>query len=125
MAFVYTHIVIFGLWILWNIGWFHFKPFDPEFIGLGLITQVEAIFLTTFVLITQRSLDAQADKRADLDLQISLLSEHEITRIITIVTAIAEKLDIKEVVTAEINELTKDVMPENIMDSMENHKGGL
>jgi uncharacterized membrane protein len=121
MAFVYTHIVIFGLWIIWNIGWISFKPFDPDFIGLSLITQIEAIFLTTFVLMTQRSLDTQADKRADLDLQISLLAEHEITRVITLVTAIAQKMDIKEALTEEISDLAKDIAPENILDTMENN----
>src|SRR5688572_29664679 len=67
MAFVYTHIIVFVVWILWNLNWLPVPPFDPNFIGLSITTQVEAIFLTTFVLMTQRSIDAQADKRADLD----------------------------------------------------------
>jgi uncharacterized membrane protein len=36
-------------------------------------------------------MNAQADKRADLDLQVSLLAEHEVTRLITLATAIAKK----------------------------------
>lgn len=119
MAFVYTHIIIFGLWIIYNIGWFEVKPFDHEFVGLQLVTSIEAIFLSTFVLMSQNSLDAQADKRADLDLQISLLSEHEITRLLSLVSAIAHKLDIDEAKNPEINELSKDVMPEKVMDTME------
>lgn len=123
MAFVYTHVVVFGVWILLNLGWFGIKPFDPSFVDLSLITAIEAIFLSTFVLMSQNSLDAQADKRADLDLQISLLAEHEITRLLTMVTAIAKKLDIEEAHDPEINELSQDVMPEKVMDTMEGHKG--
>jgi uncharacterized membrane protein len=123
MAFVYTHVVVFGVWILLNLGWFGIKPFDPSFVALYLIAALEAIFLSTFVLMSQNSLDAQADKRADLDLQISLLAEHEITRLLTLVTAIAKKLDIEEALDPEINELAQDVMPEKIMDTMEDHKG--
>lgn len=84
MAFVYTHVVVFGVWVILNLGWFGIKPFDPSFVALQLITALEAIFLSTFVLMSQNSLDAQADKRADLDLQISLLAEHEITRLLTL-----------------------------------------
>jgi uncharacterized membrane protein len=70
----------------------------------------------------QNSLDAQADKRADLDLQISLLSEHEITRLITLVKSIAQKLEIEEARNPEINELSQDVIPDKLMNTLENEK---
>jgi len=122
LAFVYTHAVIFGVWIMWNAGWLGLKPFDPEFNVLQLVTQIEAIFLTTFILMSQNSLDAQADKRADLDLQVSLISEHEITRLITMVKGIAQKLGVEEAKNPEIEELSKDVIPEKLMDTLENEK---
>jgi uncharacterized membrane protein len=122
LAFVYTHAVIFGMWIIWNMGWLGLKPFDPDFSVLQLVTQVEAIFLTTFILMSQNSLDAQADKRADLDLQVSLISEHEITRLIAMVKDIAQKLGVEEATNPEIEELSKDVVPEKLMDTLENEK---
>jgi len=123
MAFVYTHAIVFGIWILLNVSWFHLKPFDPQLLGLQVFASLEAIFLSTFVLMSQNSMDAQADKRADLDLHISLLAEHEITKLISLVTAIANKLDIEEAKNPEINELSQDVLPEKVMDSVENTKG--
>jgi uncharacterized membrane protein len=54
-----------------------------------MVASVEAIFLSTFVLISQNRMAAAADKRADLDLHISLLTEHELTKL-TLVTTIAE-----------------------------------
>jgi uncharacterized membrane protein len=122
MAFVYSHAIVFGIWILLNLEWGGIKPFDPDFVGLQLFTAIEAIFLSTFVLMSQNSLDAQADNRADLDLQISLLAEHEITRLLTLVTAIANKLEISEAQNPEIDELAKDVMPEKVMESVQDHK---
>jgi len=122
LAFVYTHAVIFGMWIIWNMGWLGLKPFDPDFSVLQLVTQVEAIFLTTFMLMSQNSLDAQADKRADLDLQVSLISEHEITRLIAMVKDIAQKLGVEEAKNPEIEELSKEVVPEKLMDTLENEK---
>src|SRR5690242_18562023 len=53
LAFVYTHAAIFGIWVAWNVGWLGLKPFDPSFNILQITTQVEAIFLTTFILMSQ------------------------------------------------------------------------
>jgi len=122
LAFIYTHAIIFGIWITWNAGWLGLKPFDPSFSILQITTQIEAIFLTTFILMSQNSLDAQADKRAELDLQISLLSEHELTRLIALVKGIAQKLEVQEAKDPEIDELSKDVMPEELMDKLETEK---
>jgi uncharacterized membrane protein len=62
---------------------------------------------------------AQAEKRADLDLQISLLAEHEITRLITLTTAIAARLGIDACHDPELVELAQDVAPEQVLDTME------
>jgi uncharacterized membrane protein len=80
VAFICVHAVIFGGWIVVNLGWTPLPPFDPSFVVLAMVASVEAIFLSTFVLIMQNRLAALADERAELDLQISLLAEHEITR---------------------------------------------
>jgi uncharacterized membrane protein len=122
MLFVYIHLVLFGIWIIWNVGWLGIKPFDPSFVVLAMFASVEAIFLSTFVLISQNRMNAQADKRADLDLQVSLLAEHEVTRLITLVTAIAKKMEIQEAYDPEIEELSKDVQPEKVLDTMEKHQ---
>ena len=122
MLFVYIHLVLFGIWIIWNVGWFGLKTFDPSFVVLAMFASVEAIFLSTFVLISQNRMSVQADKRADLDLQVSLLTEHDVTRLITIISAMAKKMDIQEAYHPEIEELSKDVHPEKVMDTMEKIK---
>ncbi len=66
-------------------------------------------------------MNAQADKRADLDLQVSLLSEHEITKLVTLVTQIAHKMEIEESKDPELSELIRDVHPEKVLDSIEHH----
>jgi uncharacterized membrane protein len=77
MRFVYLHVVLFGVWLLVNLGVVPGVPrFDPSFVVLAMVASVEAIFLSTFVLIMQNRMAATADKRADLDLHISLLTEH-------------------------------------------------
>jgi uncharacterized membrane protein len=120
MRFVYIHLLLFGGWILINLGGIPGLPkFDPSFVVLAMIASVEAIFLSTFVLISQNRMAALADRRADLDLQISLLAEHEITRLITLVTAMAEQMGVEAAQDPELAELAQDVAPEKVMEKME------
>ena len=123
MAFVYVHAVWFGFWIAFNVGWFRSAPFDPfPFSLLTLIVSLEAIFLSTFVLISQNRADSIADKRADLDLQINLLSEHEITHLLTMIDAIAAHLGIDARKGMEIEDLKKEVGAEQVLHEIESRR---
>jgi uncharacterized membrane protein len=122
MYFVYLHLALFGIWILWNCDLLGLKPFDPSFVVLAMVASVEAIFLSTFVLISQNRSTKQADRRAELELQVNLLAEHEITKLISLVSAIAKKLDIGAAHDDEIQELSKDVHPEKVMDFIDQSK---
>src|SRR3954468_16294021 len=115
MRFVVLHLAIFGTWLLINLGATPITEFDSSFVGLATVASVEAIFLSTFVLISQNRMQAQADARADLDLHVSLLAEHEVTRLISLVTAIADRLGIEEADDPELAELAQDVAPERVL----------
>jgi uncharacterized membrane protein len=119
MTFVYLHLAVFGLWIVINLGWVSIvKPFDESFVVLAMIASVEAIFLSTFVLISQNRMQKLANKQADLDLHVSLLAEHEITRLVKLTAAIAERMGIEEAKDPELPELAKDVHPEKVMQEI-------
>jgi uncharacterized membrane protein len=119
MRFVYIHLVLYGAWIAINLGWTPLPRFDPTFVVLAMIASVEAIFLSTFVLISQNRMRAMADRRADLDLQVSLLAEHEVTRVIALVSEIAERMGIQSARDPELAELKRDVAPERVLDRIE------
>lgn len=116
MTFVALHLAIYGLWILANLGGIPGVPrFDPTFVILASEASVEAIFLSTFVLISQNRMAEQADRRADLDLHINLLAEHELTRLAALVGRIAERLD----VPVRDREIEADVQPERVLDALD------
>jgi uncharacterized membrane protein len=120
MRFVYLHLALYGAWILINLGVIPGVPrFDPSFVVLAMVASVEAIFLSTFVLISQNRMAAAADKRADLDLHISLLAEHELTKLAGLVTAISERLGVDANADPEVKEIKKDVAPEAVLDEIE------
>lgn len=118
MTFVYLHLTLFALWIVTNLGWLPIKRFDPSFVILAMFASVEAIFLSTFVLISQNRMQQLSDKRADLDLHISLLAEHEITELVRLVSEMAERMGIEEAANPELPELAQDVHPEEVMEEI-------
>lgn len=119
MVFVYLHLAFVAGWTAINAGFIPgIAPFDPTFVILATIASVEAIFLSTFVLISQNRAATAADRRAELDLQTNLLSEHEITRLLSLTRAIAHRLGVDEALDPRLNELEKDVAPEKVLDRL-------
>ena len=120
MGFVYIHVVWFAGWIGWNLGAFGAKPFDPFPFGLlTMIVSLEAIFLSTFVLISQNRISDEADRRANLDLQIGLLTEHEVTRGLKMLDQIHHSLGLKEEAGTDLKELEAEVRPEDVLEEIE------
>jgi uncharacterized membrane protein len=123
MFFVYGHVIWFGIWIVINFNLFGMKPFDPFPFGLlTTIVSLEAIFLSTFVLVSQNRQEALADRRAELDLQINLLAEYEMTRVLTLVNRLAQKFDIEDCDNAELAELEQDVRPDHLLKELEDRE---
>ena len=125
MAFVYVHLVLYGAWIVVNLGWVPgVERFDPTFVALAMVASVEAIFLSTFILISQNRSQRQADRRAEMDLQISLLAEHELTRAIQMLDDIARRLGASRPPEQELAEIEKDVAPERVAEEIDRaHRG--
>lgn len=120
LAFMYIHVAFVAVWILINVGAVPgIHGFDPfPFVMLAMMASVEAIFLSTFVLISQNRMAVIADRRADLDLQISLLAEHEITRLIQLVDGIARHLGTHTQSDPYMEELKRDVRPDAVLDEL-------
>jgi uncharacterized membrane protein len=77
LNFVYIHALWFGIWISINAGLFSASLVFDEF-PYGLLTMVvslEAIFLSTFVMVSQNRQAARSDIRADLDFENNLRGE--------------------------------------------------
>ncbi len=87
--FIVAHAIWFVLWVLLNRGSGAIDPYP--FSLLNVMVSLEAIFLTSFVLMTQNRLTQQADRRAHLDLQVNLLAEQELTAILQMLYALCQK----------------------------------
>jgi uncharacterized membrane protein len=124
MTFVLVHLVAFGAWVGINVGWLPGPRFDPDFVKLATFASVEAIFLSTFVLITQNRMAALAEERAELHLHMSLLTEHEVTHVLGLVRDIAEKMGVEDARNPELEELAREVRPEAVLEQIDRVQQG-
>ncbi len=119
MLFCYLHLLWFGVWVVWNTGLIGLAPFDPYPFGfLTMIVSLEAIFLSTFVLISQNRMSQMADQRADLDLHVNLLAEYEVTKLLKIVDAMAKHAHVP-IHDPEMKDLEAQVAPEELLQELE------
>ena len=120
MPFVYVHAALYGFWIVANVGLVPgIRPWDPTLVLLAMIASVEAIFLSTFILLSQNRMAAAADRRAELDVQISLLAEQEITKLVELVSNIAKRIGAEQPNQAEVEEMKREVAPEAVLDALQ------
>jgi uncharacterized membrane protein len=120
MYSVLFHFLLYGGWLLYNSGVFPVEPFDPyPFVMLAMTASVEAIFLTTFVLISQNRNAMIEERREDLGLHVSLLTEHEITRLAQLVDLMANRLGLEEAEKPELDDIKKEVAPVAVLKSID------
>ena len=118
--FVYLHILWFGGWILINSGLGGLSVFDPFPYGLlTMIVSLEAIFLSTFVLISQNRMSAESESQNQLDLHVDLLTERELSRVLIMLEAIQQKLGIESGPDQELADLEKETHPEEVLFEIE------
>lgn len=117
---MYLHLAILIVWVALNLGAIRaIPPWDPSFVILAMVASVEAIFLSTFVLINQNRMAELSERRAELDLQISLLNEHETTRLIEMMSALTERLKVPTPADDELPQLAQNVDPQAVMSQIE------
>jgi len=120
MLYVWLHVAWFSIWILVNVSVIVFEPFDSYPFGLlTMIVSLEAIFLSTFVLITQNRQAIAADRRAKVDLQVNMIAEREITKLIEMVKGIHDHLGMDASQDQEIEEMKEHTRVEKLADAID------
>ena len=128
MAFVFIHAVWFGAWILLNVGLINTPPlsnFDPFPFGLlTMVVSLEAIFLSTFILISQNRDAVVSAQRAELDLQVNLLGEQKATKVLEVLDQIAQQLNnmssrFNFAPDPELEALKQSPAPQEVLKAME------
>jgi len=122
MKFVWLHVAGFAVWIALNLvpGVNHIDPFPFTF--LTLVVSLEAIFLSTFILISQNHDTRLSERRNHLDLQINLLSEQENTKMLMMLQAIAEKVGAEIEPDEDVSLLAQETELEKVVEQIQQHE---
>jgi uncharacterized membrane protein len=122
MTFVIGHVIGFVIWAVVNAGVIPgIKPFDPyPYILLTMLVSMEGVLLATFVLMKQNRMSRRADQRDHLNLQVDLLSEKEITKMLQMQRRICEHLGIADALKDdEARELSQHTAVETLARELE------
>ena len=121
MAFVFLHALWFAVWMAWNTGRVPgLRPFDPYPFGLlTMIVSLEAIFLSTFVLISQNREQQVSAVRDEIETQIALYQEQELTQVLRIVHRIEKHLGLGDEDEAMVCAMEQFVDSDNLFRQIE------
>lgn len=121
IPFVGMHLLAIAVWIVINLGVVPgLRPFDPfPFILLALIVSCEGVILATFVLMKQNRMSRAADRRAHLNLQIDLLAEKEITKLLQLELLVCKHMGIEQPFTdEEATDLSRDTAVQALAEEL-------
>jgi uncharacterized membrane protein len=121
MSFVVFHFLLFASWFLINLGLTPIRPFDPFPFGiLTLIVSAEGVILAIFVLVSQNRMSRQANQRAHLNLQISLLAEQETTKLLQRVQSLLDHFGVKTTaLDQEVEKLSQETHVEALVSELQ------
>jgi uncharacterized membrane protein len=121
MTFILFHAVWMVVWVCVNTGTIPaIRPFDPyPFVLLTMIVSLEGVLISTFVLMKQNRMSRRADHRDHLNLQIDLLAETEITKMLQLQRQLCQHFGLSMAHDAEAVELSRHTAVEDLARELE------
>ena len=117
--FLWVHVLWFAAWIGGNVG-LGAHAFDPyPFTFLTLVVSLEAIFLSSFILISQNRASRVSDRRNQLDLQINLLTEQENTKMLQMLQRISRAVGVTDHGDPSLDVLEQATRPDKLAEQID------
>src|ERR1022692_4847459 len=127
LLFIVLRLVLVIAWLLVNSGKIPgARPFDPyPFSLLGVMVAVEAVILSSFILMRQNRMMLRGERRGHLNLQVDLLAEKEITKLLQMVRAICGQMGLQNIMAdKEIRDLSQNTSIESLSQTLEDRLPG-
>jgi uncharacterized membrane protein len=121
---VAAHAAFFAGWVAINLGWLNAPVFDPyPFSLLGVVVSAEAIFLALCVLMNQKRQNQHGQLWEHLNLQINLLSEQEMTKVLQLLNEISDHVGLRRPKPgAEMKEMIQETPVEILAEEVGKRK---
>ena len=118
IVFIWLHVLWFSLWIIFNLTLWGYEPLDPfPFTFLTMIVSLEAIFLSAFILMSENRQARLADRRSRVNLQVDMIAEREITKLMELIIDIHSQLGIKKPVDDELECMQRPTNIEHLTEA--------
>jgi uncharacterized membrane protein len=121
---VYVTLSMVAGWVAFNLGtpslfgWRRIDP--PPFFWLQGIVALSALLMTTLVLITANRQTRNAEERSHLDLQVNLLAEHKVAKLIALVEELRRDLPmVRDRIDREADSMQEAVDPAAMLAALE------
>jgi uncharacterized membrane protein len=127
LTFVVLHLALVAAWVVINTGRIPgVKPFDPwPFSLLGVIVAVEAVVLSSFIIMRQNRMMRRGEQRDHLNLQVDLLAEKEITALLQMARALCGHMGLQSIAAdKDIRELSQNTSIESLHQKLEERLPG-
>jgi uncharacterized membrane protein len=127
LTFVVLHLALVAAWVVINTGRIPgVKPFDPwPFSLLGVMVAVEAVVLSSFIIMRQNRMMRRGEQRDHLNLQIDLLAEKEITALLQMVRALCAHMGLQSIAAdKDFRELSQNTSIESLNQKLEERLPG-
>lgn len=121
---LYLHIIFYSAFIVLHAlaSQDFIRSWGATTDNLSSTASLEAIFLTVFVLVNQRRMKSLERKNMDLHLHMSMLAEHEVTRLTQMTSLIAKHLGVDISKIVDLDELVRDIGPAEILEKISVHE---
>jgi uncharacterized membrane protein len=120
---VYVTLLIVVGWVAFNLltpkllGWQRIDP--PPFFWLQGMVALSALLMTTLVLITANRQTRNAEERSHLDLQVNLLAEHKVAKLIALVEELRRDLPmVRDRIDREADAMQEAVDPNAMIEAL-------
>ena len=127
VGFLLAQLALIAGWSLENLHLIPgLKAFDPFPFGvLALVISSESVFLTIFVLISQNRMARQSERRSHLDLQVSMLSEQELTTILQMLQNLCQHVGVNvDATKQEVHSFSKTTDVHKLASELEDKLPG-
>ena len=122
ILFVALHVAWFSVYILLNLP---ISPSKFDSFPFGLLTMVvslEAIFLSLFVLMAQNRQALRDDRRAKVDLQVNMIAEREITKVLSMLDDVHKSLGLRQQPDPEVTQMDSATHVDDLLDAVESRR---
>ncbi len=119
LPFLAINVVCYAAWIALNVagGPPHADPFPFPLLTICLAS--EAIILAVFVLMSENAQGRRADRRARLEMQVNILAEREISKLVGMVAEIHQHIGLHRDSSDEVREMQRATHLEDVADAVE------